>query len=93
METFYRVRKVAFCVLVIVIVLVAIPVLANPFDELKGGEVTFQGVCRVDATTLPCVEITNNGKEYIVFFDKEGECALFQKIHEKYVLLWSKTSI
>lgn len=92
---FYRVQKIVVCVLFIIGCLLVFDVLAmNPFDELKGGEVTFKGVCHIEGKcSLPCVEVTNNKKVYIVFFDDKGEVALFQKIHDKFVLLWSRGSI
>lgn len=90
MENFYRIRKVAFCVLVIVIILLSPFLVYAQYVDLKGADVLEKGNCVQYGKPYVCVIVSLDAKVYVVLLDRKGEYEIYLVTEKESVLIWAR---
>ena len=90
MENFYRIRKVAFCVLVLIVIL-TLPFWAHAeWVDLKGANVLEKGECVQYGKLYVCVIVSKDDKVYVVLLDRKGEYEIYLVTETESVLIWAR---
>lgn len=93
MDTFFRIRKVVYCLAFLAFLLVCANVARADYIDLTGGDVVSQEPCVVNNKKFLCVVVQKGEDIYMVLIDQKGEHSIYKSIKNEAVLIWARDAV